>query len=230
MPGSSSTPATARLERTSDSTKPITPMTIRIRPTVWMSMPTSVAVTAKYRIAPTAIRNSEDPMRIAGSSTGAHRGASPVAGDVEPRSPWHAGQMPMVERCSGTDGMVWIRGGSSDGERRVLPRGAAGPARRGRRVLDRPAPGHGGAVPPVREGDRPRDGRRTRARRRRISRRRPDAARARLAGVPARRAALWTWRPPRVVGLRPGRGLAAARRAGVRRLLARPPSGHPRGV
>jgi hypothetical protein len=39
-------------------------MTIRIRPTIWMSMPTSVAVTAKYRIAPTAIRNSEDPMRI----------------------------------------------------------------------------------------------------------------------------------------------------------------------
>jgi hypothetical protein len=43
-------------------TKPTTPITMRIRPAVWMSMPATVAVTAYLRIAPTAIRKRDVPM------------------------------------------------------------------------------------------------------------------------------------------------------------------------
>ena len=49
---------------TSEITKAIAPTTIRITPTVWMSMPATVAVTANRRIAPTAIRKSPKPMVI----------------------------------------------------------------------------------------------------------------------------------------------------------------------
>ena len=41
---------------------PTAPMTIRMIPTVEMSRPEMSALTAKYRIAPTAIRKSEVPI------------------------------------------------------------------------------------------------------------------------------------------------------------------------
>src|SRR3954465_9655680 len=80
------------------------PISIRITPTVWMSMPLTSAVTAYLRIAPTAISRSEVPIVIAVEHTrgpgrvplvlcqdqthverrraaGAPRGGSPVPGD-----------------------------------------------------------------------------------------------------------------------------------------------------
>ena len=60
----------------------MTPMTIRINPTIWMSMPASVAVTAKYRIAPTAIRKSDAPIRIARACQGAAGAASSKRDDT----------------------------------------------------------------------------------------------------------------------------------------------------
>src|SRR5829696_7321921 len=45
-------------------TRPTTPITIRIRPAVWISSPATVASTAYLRIAPTAIRNSEVPIAM----------------------------------------------------------------------------------------------------------------------------------------------------------------------
>ena len=51
--------------------------------------------------------------------------------------------------------MVWVPGGDvPDGLGRLLSRGAAGPPVVGRRLLDGRAPGHGGGVPALREGDR----------------------------------------------------------------------------
>ena len=72
----------------------------------------------------------------------------------------------------------------------------------GRRLLDRPAPGHGGRVPPLREGDGPRDRRRASAARGRLSRCRPGAAGAGLARVPAAARAGRAGRPSCLVGVR----------------------------
>lgn len=43
-------------------TRPSTPTSIRIRPAVWIEMPATVAVTANFSTAPTAIRNIDVPM------------------------------------------------------------------------------------------------------------------------------------------------------------------------
>jgi hypothetical protein len=48
----------------SEISRPRIPTTIRMIPTVVISMPETDASTAKYRIAPTAMRKSEVPMPI----------------------------------------------------------------------------------------------------------------------------------------------------------------------
>ena len=124
--------------------------------------------------------------------------------------------------------MVWVPPGTFRmGSAEFYPGGAAGPHRRGRRVLDRRAPGDGGGVPPVREGHRARHLRRGGARSGRLPRRRPRAARARLAGLHrhARPGAADRRAPVVVVDARcrlaPSRGPGViARRPGA-------PSGHP---
>src|SRR5918996_1709584 len=45
-------------------TSPTAPTIIRIRPAAWMLMPATVAVTAYFRIAPTAMRNIDVPIVI----------------------------------------------------------------------------------------------------------------------------------------------------------------------
>ena len=66
--------------------------------------------------------------------------------------------------------------------------------------------------------------------RRRLPGRRPGAAGARVARLPAHARAGRPERPSRLVDLRARRGLAAARGRRLRRLFARPPPRHPRGL
>ena len=69
------------------------------------------------------------------------------------------------------EGMAWIPAGSFlMGSEDFYPEEAPVRRGRGRRVLDRRAPGHRRRVPPLREGDRPRHRRRARARPGRLSR------------------------------------------------------------
>src|SRR4051794_33512680 len=57
-----------------ETTRPITPTTTRMRPTVWMSMKSTSAVTAQRRIAPTAMQKMDVPMPM---GSGLYPGPAP---------------------------------------------------------------------------------------------------------------------------------------------------------
>ena len=105
--------------------------------------------------------------------------------------------------------MAWVPGGElPDGVGGLLPGGAPGAPGRGRRLLDRRAPGDRRRVPPVRAGDRVRHRGRAAARPGAVPRRRPGAAAPGLAGLlpdqragrPARLAQWWRVHPGRQTG------------------------------
>ena len=111
--------------------------------------------------------------------------------------------------------MVWIPGGTFRmGSDAALRGGAPGPRRGGRRLLDGRAPGDGGRVPPLREGDGARHRRRTRPRPCRVPRCRAGAARARLARVPPNARPGQPRRLPQLVALGARRAVASSRGSG----------------